>query len=62
MSSELLIRSCVPLSWQCVVNISGMYITEAPSYAFMAFTGTTLLFFVIFVLCLRTGGMVAVAF
>jgi len=38
------------------------YITEAPPYAFMAFTVTTLLFFVIFALCLHTGGMVAVAF
>lgn len=39
-----------------------LYINEAPPYAFMAFAGTTLLFVVIFVLCLRTGGMVAVAF
>jgi hypothetical protein len=38
------------------------YITEAPPYTFMAFTGTTLLLFVIFVLCLHTGGMVTVAF
>jgi len=61
MSSELLIRSCVSLSWQCVVSISGtlLKLHHMPLWHLQE---QLYFFFVIFILCLHTGGMVTVAF